>query len=76
MFNIVIVFSETLDPPSDLTDGFFKSLQPLECALVSAHFKLSTENVATKIAQRIDKRQHLFAGNRVFGSGFNNVRLK
>ena len=26
MFNVLIVFSETLDPQSDLSDGFFKSL--------------------------------------------------
>ena len=65
MFNIVIVFSETLDSPSDLIDKLFKSLQPLECAVVSTNFKLSAENVAKEMAQRIDERQHLFSGNRV-----------
>ena len=63
LFDIVIVFRKTLDPPSYLTDGLFKRLQPLECAVVSAHFKLSTQNVATEMAQQIHQRQHLFAGN-------------
>ena len=66
MFNVVVVFSETFDPPSDLTDGLLKSLQPLKCAVVSTHFKLSSKNVATEMTQRIDERQHLLAGNCVF----------
>ena len=70
MFSIVIVFCKTLDPPSDLTDKLFKRLQQLECAVVSAYFKLSTKNVATKMAQRIDERLPLFARNRVFAFRF------
>ena len=76
MFVVVVVFSETRDPPSDLIDGLFKSFQSLECAVISTHFKLSTENVATEMAQRIDKRRHFFAGNCVFAFGFYNVQLK
>ena len=66
MFDVVVVFSKTLDLASDLTDRLFKSLQPMECAVISTHFKLSTENVAKEMTQRIDERKHLFAGNRVF----------
>ena len=50
MFDVVIVFSETLDLASDLTDRLFKSLDPLECALVSTNFKLSAEDVTTEMA--------------------------
>ena len=66
MFDVEVVFSKTLYPASDLTDRLFKSLQPLECAVISTHFKLSTENVATEMTQQIDERQHLFAGYCVF----------
>ena len=76
MVDIVVVFSKTLDPPSDLTEGLFKRLHPFKCAVISTHFKLFTKNAATEMTQQIDERQHLFAGNCVFSLFFDNVRLK
>ena len=76
MFNVVIVFSKTLDPTSDLTQELFNRFQPLMCAVVSAQFKLSTKNVATEIAKQINIRQHFLQIIAYMGSGFDNLRLK
>ena len=64
--NVVVLLGETFDPPSHVSDWLFDYSQPLESAVVCTNLKLIAKNVAAKVAQRVDEREHFFASHCVF----------
>lgn len=66
VFELEVVLGIACNFRIDLTNWLFESVQPMQSALVGANLKLLIKNVASQVVQRVSKRKHLFASNRVF----------